>query len=110
MPFYLFKSASDDLMRALTIRPDSAVLPHVFEPWISYGGSEGLMEHVAAVSDEIQAALDARGYYLIQLERFEPPGEGAQDRSKARGERPRDKKTAPRSGGQIEGAQGGAGG
>jgi hypothetical protein len=73
MPFWLFKSASDDLMRAITAHQDGTVLPHVFKPWVPYERSEGLMKEVHAVSDEIQATLDVRGYYLVRLRRFEAP-------------------------------------
>jgi hypothetical protein len=73
MLFWPFKSASDDLMCAITARPDGAVLPHVFKPWAPYERSQGLMKEVHAVSGEIQAALDARGCYLVRLRRFEAP-------------------------------------
>jgi hypothetical protein len=73
MQFWLFKSASDDLMRAITAHRDGTVLPRVFNPWVPYERSEGLMKEVHAVSDEIQAALDVRGYYLVRLRRFEAP-------------------------------------
>jgi hypothetical protein len=73
MPFWLFRSASDDLMRAITAHLDGTVLRHVFKPWVPYERSEGLMKEVHAVSDENQAALDVRGYYLMRLRRFEAP-------------------------------------
>jgi hypothetical protein len=73
MPFWLFKSASDDLMRAITAHQDGTALPHVFKPWVPYERSEGLLKEVHAVSNEIQAALDACGYYLVRLRRFAAP-------------------------------------
>ena len=73
IPFWLFKSASDDLMRAITAHLDGTVLRHVFKPWVPYERSERLMKTMHAVSDEHQAALDVRGYYLMRLRRFEAP-------------------------------------
>ena len=73
IPFWLFKSASDDLMRAITAHLDGTVLRHVFKPWVPYERSERLMKKMHAVSDEHQAALDVRGYYLMRLRRFEAP-------------------------------------
>ena len=64
---HLFKSTSDDLVRALTDDPNGKALPRTSGPWRYYERSEGLMQHVRAVSDEIEDALNARGYYLIRF-------------------------------------------
>ena len=65
--FHLFKSTSDDLVRALTDDPNGKALPRTSGPWTYYEQSEGLMQHVHAVSDEIEDALKTRGYYLIRF-------------------------------------------
>ena len=67
MPFYLFKSTCDDLVRAITTDPDGTGLPRSLAPWEHHRAADELMEHVLAVSDQIQSALDIRGYYLIRL-------------------------------------------
>jgi hypothetical protein len=73
MPFYLFKSSSDDLVRAITTDPDGAALPRSLAPWVRLPTADGLMERVEAVSDEIQEALDARGYHLTRFGSSERP-------------------------------------
>jgi hypothetical protein len=67
MKVFLFKSASDDRLRALTCEPAGAVLPQSLGPWQPYGIPGEPMEHVTAVSDEIQSWLDVKGYYLIRI-------------------------------------------
>jgi hypothetical protein len=67
MEVYLFKSAADDHLRALTCEPTGAVLPQFLGPWQPYGTPGQPMEHVTAVSDKIQGWLDTKGYYLIRV-------------------------------------------
>ncbi len=67
MDVYLFRSMSEPMLRAFTSDQAGAMLPRSLGPWVSYGKPGAPMEHVTAVSDEIQEGLDARGYYLMRL-------------------------------------------
>ena len=76
MPFYLFKSSNDELVRAITTDADGAALPRSLAPWVRLRTADGLMARVEAVSEEIQAALDARGYHLTRFVSSEGPRQG----------------------------------
>jgi hypothetical protein len=65
MKFYLFRSTSGGLAKALCTNPEGSRLPSVLAPWTRHAEDDALMEHVEAVSDRIQAGLDARGYHLL---------------------------------------------
>jgi hypothetical protein len=58
---------SDPMLRAFTSDQGGTKLPRSLGPWVSYGKPGVPMEHVTAVSDEIQDGFDARGYYLMRL-------------------------------------------
>jgi len=69
MDLYLFKSTSSPNLRALTKDPCGAILPSSLGPWTPYGEPGVPMEHVSAVSDEIQEGLDFLGYFVTDLGR-----------------------------------------
>jgi len=67
MQVYLFRSLSTRRVLALALDALGATLPRFMGPWIPYGKPGMPMEHVTAVSDKIQAALDARGCCVIEV-------------------------------------------
>jgi len=67
MSFYLFRSTSDNLMRAVTVDPSGAALPPHAGPWEPYREADGLMRQVEAVSNEMETSIAGRGYYLMRL-------------------------------------------
>jgi len=65
MRFYLFRSGDGGSVKAVSFGSGGEWLPYATAPWARYQAGDELMEYVHAVSDEIQAGLDARGYYLL---------------------------------------------
>jgi hypothetical protein len=72
MKFYLFRSTSDGLVKALCTNPEGRRLPSALSPWTCHAEDDALMEYVEAVSDRIQVGLDARGYYLLSRQAPDP--------------------------------------
>jgi hypothetical protein len=71
MQVYLFKSLVTRRVLAVALDPFGATLPGSLGPWVPYGIPGKPMEHVTAVSDRIQAALDARGCCVMEVSKTE---------------------------------------